>query len=101
MSQVAVIAKIPAAPGQRDQLIAALQAALQTAQSEEGTLQYILHEDSKDPDLVWFYELYRDQDALTAHGSSDGMKAMGPSIAPFVGGRPEMTFLKPVAGKGL
>jgi quinol monooxygenase YgiN len=101
MSKVAVIAKFPAAPGKRDQLIEALQAALANAETEAGTLTYILHEDSKDPDAVWFYEMYTDKDALAAHGSSEAFKALGPAVAPFVGGRPEITYLRPVGGKGL
>lgn len=101
MSQVAVIAKIPAAPGQRDQLIAALQAALDTAEGEPGTLRYILHEDTADADVVWFYETYIDQEALVAHGSTDAFKALGAAMKPFIGGRPELTFLKPLGGKGL
>ena len=101
MSHVAVIAKIPAAPGQRDHLIAALQVALQNAEQESGTLRYILHEDAADPDAVWFYEMYTDQDALVAHSSSDAFKALGATMKPFVGGRPELTFLKPLGGKGL
>ena len=101
MSQVAVIAKIPAAPGQRDQLVAALQAALATAEQEPGTLRYILHEDAADADTLWFYEMYTDQDALTAHGTSDAFKALGAAMKPFMGGRPELNFLKPIGGKGL
>jgi quinol monooxygenase YgiN len=101
MSKVAVIAKFAAAPGKRDQLIEALQVALATAEGEAGTLMYILHEDTKDADTVWFYEMYTDQDAFTAHGTSEAMKAIGPAVAPFAGGRPEITVLNPVGGKGL
>ena len=101
MSQVSIIAKIPAAPGKRDELIEALQQGLATAESEPGTLRYIMHADVKDPDVVWFYELYEDQAAATAHGTSDGMKAMGAALAPLLAGRPELTFLTPLGGKGL
>lgn len=101
MSQVAVIAKIPAAPGKRAELVAALQQALANAAGEAGTLHYILHEDAKDENALWFYELYTDQAALDAHMGSEGFKALGPAIGAFVGGRPELTFLKPVGGKGL
>jgi quinol monooxygenase YgiN len=100
-SKVAVVAKFAAAPGKRDQLIDALEGALANAESEAGTLMYILHEDSKEPDVVWFYEMYTDQDALTAHGSSDAFKAVGAAVGPFIGSRPEITYLKPVGGKGL
>lgn len=101
MAKIAVWAKIPAAPGKRDELAAALQTALDTARSESGTIYYILHTDAKDPDALFMYELYEDQDALTAHVGSDAFKALGPAITPFLGGAPEMTFLGPIGGKGL
>ncbi len=99
--QVAVMAKVPAAPGKRDDLIAALQGALDTARGESGTIQYILHADAKDPDAVWFYELYVDQASLDAHMGTDAFKALGGVIGPFLGGRPELTFMTPLGGKGL
>jgi quinol monooxygenase YgiN len=101
MTQVAVLAKIPAAPGKREELIAALQAALETARGESGTIYYILHTDAKDADALYMYELYENQDAFTAHVSSDAFKALGPTIGHLLGGAPEMTFLGPVGGKGL
>jgi quinol monooxygenase YgiN len=101
MSNVAVIAKINAQPGKRDELVQVLQGALDTAQAEEGTLVYLLHADTADPDVLWMYEVYADDAALGAHTSSDAFKALGPSIAPLLAGRPELTFLAPIGGKGL
>ncbi|MCO1660255.1 putative quinol monooxygenase [Pseudonocardia humida] len=99
--KVAVLARIPAQPGKRDALVEALQAAIDNANTEAGTLLYILHTDPKDPDAVLFYELYADQDALTAHGSSDRFKEIGATLREFAAGRPELTMLTPVIGKGL
>ena len=62
--KVAVLAKIPAQPGKRDELVKALEAAIDNANTEAGTLLYILHTDPKDENTVYFYELYTDQDAL-------------------------------------
>lgn len=101
MAKVAVWAKIPAAPGKRDELAAALQTALDTARSENGTIYYILHTDAADPNALFMYELYEDQDALSVHVGSEAFKALGPAITPFLGGAPEMTFLGPIGGKGL
>lgn len=101
MSKIAVIAKLKANEGQREALVAALQAGLQTVEGESGTLLYILHEDPADEQALWFYEMYADQAAGEAHSSSDGYKALGPAIRPFLAGRPELTFLRPVGGKGL
>jgi quinol monooxygenase YgiN len=74
---------------------------LSEVEKEPGTLAYILHEDAKEEDVLWFYEVYSDQDAFKAHGSAEWMKALGPKLAPLMGGRPELIFLNPVGGKGL
>ena len=77
-----------------------LQAALDTAQGEAGTEAYILHEDASDANLLWMYEMYTNQDALTVHMGSDAFKALGPAISPFLAGRPELIFVTPIGGKG-
>jgi quinol monooxygenase YgiN len=102
MSQVAIWAKIPAKPGMRDEMIKVMQEEIDhVTKNEDGTVYYILHHDPKDEDAVYFYELYTDRAASEAHGASDTFKAMGPLLAPFIGGKPELKFLKPVQGKGL
>lgn len=78
----------------------ALRVGLETAQGESGTRLYIMHEDATDPDVVVFYELYESQEALAAHAGSEAFKALGAAVRPFGAGRPEMTFLTPVGGKG-
>ncbi len=101
MSKVAVWVKLPIQPGKRDDAVAAIQVAIDNVQSEDGTLLYLLHTDPKDEEVVYFYEMYTDQDALVAHSSAEWFKAFGPTLAPFLAGRPEMQFLAPVSGKGL
>jgi quinol monooxygenase YgiN len=101
MSGVAVIARIPAAPGKRADLVAALQTALDNVESEPGTRYYILHEDAKDADTLWMYELYGAQADLEAHMGAPWYAELGPQLAPHLAGRPELTFLTPVGGKGL
>ena len=41
------------------------------------------------------------QAAFVAHGTSDAFKAIGASLRNLAGGRPEITVLKPIGGKGL
>lgn len=101
MTQIAVVVRMKAADGQRDALAGALQTALNTAAGEPGTIYYVLHEDPADEQVLWMYEMYADQAALESHASSDAYKALGPAIRPFLAGRPELTFLKPIGGKGL
>ena len=101
MSKVAVLAKIRAAAGKRAELAKEFEVNLREVENEPGTLTYILHEDAKDENTLWFYEVYTDRDAFNAHGSSDWMKSLGPSLAPLMGGRPELIFLNPLGGKGV
>ncbi len=101
MSKVALIAKLPSAPGRRDDLAAALAPLLTAVEAERGTIQYILHDDAGDADVLWIYELYTDEDALDAHGSSEAMRAVGGQLGALLGGAPELTRLVPRGGKGL
>ncbi len=100
MSGPAVIAKITAQPGKRDELVAGLQGLIDAVDGEPGTLTYVLHTDNADPDTVWFYERYDSQEALAAHGSSEAMKAVGLALRAVAAGRPEITVITPVGGKG-
>lgn len=101
MSRIAVVATINAKPGRRDELVSALETAIATANSESGTLLYILHADSADENALVFYELYDSNEALGAHVSSEAFTALGAALADMIDGRPQMRILSPVSGKGL
>jgi quinol monooxygenase YgiN len=101
MSKVVVAVKLRIKSGQRDAFTEAVKPGLATAQSESGTLTYIFHHDAVDADVVWFYEMYADQDSLNAHMGSDAFKSFSKSLGDFVDGAPEFNFLTPIGGKGL
>ncbi len=50
---------------------------LDVVESEFGTLTYILHTDNGEEDVLWFYELYTDGDAMAAHSASDTCQPTG------------------------
>ncbi|MEZ5233061.1 MAG: putative quinol monooxygenase [Acidimicrobiia bacterium] len=102
MAKPTLIAKLTAADGKRDELIAACQSMIDhVTSSEPGTEVYVLHKDDKNENLLYFYEMYSDRDALGVHGKSERMAAFGKEIAPLLGGKMELTFLTPVGGKGV
>jgi quinol monooxygenase YgiN len=102
MSKIAVLAKITAAPGKRDEVAAALAKMFPQAESEPGTELYILHDDAADGDVLWMYELYTDGDALQAHASSPAMlEAFGTFGGDLMGAPPELMMLNPRAAKGV
>ena len=69
-------------------------------EKEPGTLLYVLHTDSRDENVLYYYEMYTDAEALSAHAGSDWFKVFGPKLAPVMAGRPEMKLVTPVGGKG-
>ncbi len=101
MSGPALLAKLTSKPGERAALTDVLQKLVGGVEDEPGTLVYILHHDAADESVVWFYERYDSQESFDAHGKSDVMKAVGPELAPLMDGRPELTFLSVIGGKGL
>ena len=101
MSKVAAIAKLTAADGQRDALVKVMDQLVDAAEAEAGTEVYVLNLDNKDANVIWFYELYTDGDAFTAHGKSDTMKAIGSQLGGLVAGPVELNLLTPHRGAGV
>jgi quinol monooxygenase YgiN len=101
VAQVSVIAKLIAKEGKRDELVEQLSKLVVAAQDEPGTLVYSLNVSTTEPDVVYFFELYADQQALDVHGKSDAFKAAGAGMGDLLGGRPELYMCELAAAKGL
>lgn len=101
MAKVAVIAKITALPGKRDEVVAVLNDVVAAAGEEPGTLLYAMNVDKTEADVIWFYEVYADDAALAAHSGSEAMKAAGGKLRDKAAGRPEIHVVELVGGKGL
>lgn len=97
-----MIAKLVAKEGQHDALVAAFaEVTPLVADGEPGTLIYAVHTDDNDPNAVWFYELYKDDAALAAHGGGEALKAVGPKLKGVLAAPPELMKMTPVGGTGL
>ena len=100
MSEVAYIAKLTAADGKRDEAIAALGRLVEAAESEPGTLHYVLYADTTDPAGIWLTELYADEAALEAHMSSLAMAEAVGSLGGLMGGPADLRRVEIVKRKG-
>lgn len=101
MSKISLIAKLTAAEGKAAELDAALREVVVAAEEEDGLEIYSVHADKADSNVFYFFELYRDQDALDVHGRGDRMKPAMKALGSMLAGRPEVTMLDPVVAKGL
>jgi quinol monooxygenase YgiN len=96
-----VIAKLTAKEGKRDELVRRMGGLLDVVNEEPGTLVYSIHTSTAEPNVIYFFELYTDQSALTAHASSDGLKAAGAGMGDLLGAAPELYTCEMVTAKGL
>ena len=100
MSKIAVLAKLTAVSGKRDELLQKFQSMLDAVQSEEGCELYLAHTKDDEPDVIYMYELYSDKSAADAHMGSDAMKAFITEAGSLFGGPPQLDFVTLHGGKG-
>src|SRR3954447_16025757 len=100
MSKVSLMAKLTAHEGKGDELAAAFDGLFAHVETEPGTEVYVLSRVADDPDAFFFFELYVDDDAFAAHGTSDAMKAAGASFGPLIKDS-ELLVGSPIRGIGL
>jgi quinol monooxygenase YgiN len=62
------------APEDRDEVAETLRLLAAASRKEAGCVSYIPHRVEDDPDTVFIYEQYRDEDALKAHRESEHFK---------------------------
>ena len=74
----------------------ALESYMPTVQSEEGTLDYIVYRGTKNPNMLVFFEKYRDQQALDAHRSTEELEKFLEVLKPAWDGEPIMWLVEEI-----
>jgi len=101
MAKISSFVKLSAQPGKRGELLDAMRTMLPAVAEEPGTEVYSFHTDSADENALWIFELYTDQAALDAHGSSAAMVNLFGLLGPLLDGAPLMVFATPTDAEGL
>lgn len=73
-----------------------LELAAKVRANEPGNVFYQLTKSRTEADTYKVLELYKDQDAMTAHGGSDHFKDLGRKMGAFLAGRPDVEYLDSV-----
>jgi quinol monooxygenase YgiN len=98
-TKFAVIAKIVAHEGRRDDLMNALRTMLPIVQAEVGTELYILNESSSDTTTVFVYELYRNEAAYWTHRQSDAHAHLRLQQVDLLAAPPEVSYARATDAK--
>jgi quinol monooxygenase YgiN len=73
-----------------------LELAAKVRANEPGNQLYQLTKSRADANTYKVLEIYKDQDALAAHGGTDYFKEIGRRMGAFMAGRPEVEVLDAV-----
>jgi quinol monooxygenase YgiN len=84
-------------PEKMEDVLEAIQKVMPTVGTEEGTLEYVVYRGIQDPNMLVFYEKYRDQEAQEAHRSSAEVQAFLQVIVPCLDGEPIMGVVEEIA----
>jgi len=94
---IGVVAMIKVKPGSGPEFEAICkELAAKVRANEAGNLLYQLTKSRTEADTYKFLELYKDQDALSAHGQTEYFKDLGRKMGAFMAGRPEVEYLDAV-----
>ena len=94
---IGIVAVIRAKAGREAEFERAfLKMTAEVKANEPGNMMYQLTRSRSEPGLYKVMEIYADQAALEAHGSSDHYREGGRSLRDLVDGRPEVEVLDTV-----
>ena len=94
--------KLTARPGQRDDLLSILLEASSGVAQIDGCQLYVVNTSPDDPDGIWVYEVWDDQEAHAASLRREDTQAAIKRAMPLLAGPPEGGIvLTPVGGHGL
>ena len=99
MGRIAVVAKLVAAEGKREELQARLTEHFERVQDEEGTMVFSWQVDFRNPDAFWAYEVYASREALAVH--AEWAAGAVEEMADLLASAPEVSFCRPLMAKGL
>lgn len=94
---VVLIATLQAKPGKEQELETALKSVLPQVESEQGTIQYVLHRSEKQPGKFMFYEKYADKAALNHHSTTPYLKELFAKIPNLLADKPVIELYEDIA----
>jgi quinol monooxygenase YgiN len=87
-----VIGAATAAPGRRQDMVAAVAEMARATRPDDGCEHYGFYADVTDPDLILSVEFWRDRAALDAHMGHDHTQSFIRTVPALVAGEPVMHF---------
>jgi quinol monooxygenase YgiN len=97
----ALINKLIAKPGKRDEVIKILLEAGKPFDNNPACMLYLVYKDVKDPHVIWVEDLWTNKDSHTEAMAQPEVRPFVAQAIPLLDGMPEQIEIKPVGGKGV
>ncbi len=92
--RIAVVARLRAKEGMEAALKELLLSVIAPGRSDEGCINYELHQTIKDPSLFVFYEIWQSKEHLDKHGAAPHMLQFRGKVMDLLGEPPEIIRMK-------
>jgi quinol monooxygenase YgiN len=96
---ITVIATLKVQLGKEKEFEEAARPLLEQVQREPGTREYVFLRATGDPTSFAFFEVYDDEAAFAAHGSSEAIKRFFGAVRELLAERPEIVNYEELGGK--
>lgn len=90
-----IFTRLESKPGRREDLLEAFVPLRESVAGEPGTLVFAMHEARDEPDVVLCYEVYADEQALSAHRESAAVRSIVDRLGDLLAGTPVITYARP------
>ncbi|XGW00912.1 MAG: putative quinol monooxygenase (plasmid) [Leptolyngbya sp. BL-A-14] len=101
MTQIGVFLRFVAQDGQKEALLKHLLETAKIASQEPGTKLWTVHSSPIEPNTIWVYEAYADEQAKERHELSSAYASARSKTRTLLAHPPQAFPLIPVGGKGL
>ena len=92
----ALLVRLTCEAGRRPALLEMLNTYADGLIEEPGTELFVVSLDPDDETIVWLYEMFKDEDAETAHRASSGFATMMQAMPPLLGAPPAILRMEPL-----
>jgi quinol monooxygenase YgiN len=93
--------KMTAVQGKRDELLDIMLKSANDLRDYEGCYLYVISVAPDDPDGIWIFESWRDEDAHRGSLQLESVQAVIAVARPLIAGFSDRVELTPLGGKGL
>jgi quinol monooxygenase YgiN len=94
--RMGMLVRLQSAPGQRPALLDVLNRYADGLAEEPGTEVFIVHLDPDDADIVWLYEIFKDEQAQHAHRAAEGFATLMIELPEFLASPPGVLRMDPL-----